>query len=147
MDLERNPVPGSKIPLPLRCRDFDSVTGKRISHDCENAQKAHAAGRFDCANHGTGPGECNRRTFLYPRKTNSKKKFHTHQGIDFFPKKGDDDEKPTPVPIISVTGGEVCCVLEWDKTSAGYGNVIAVYDSTRDMTFWYAHCAKVLLRK
>jgi hypothetical protein len=147
MNIERNPVPGSKIPPPLRCKDFDPVTGKRIGFACEQEQREAPVGKFNCTNKGGDLGKCNRRTFLYPR-SRRKHGFHTHQGIDFYPpkkkEKGADANKP--VPILSVTDGQVCCVLEWDGESSGYGNVIAVFNGRLGMTFWYAHCTKTHLR-
>jgi len=143
MAIERNPVPGSKLPPSLRCKDFDPVTGARIGFVCEEEQRSAPLGKFDCTNKGDGPGRCSRKTFLYPR-SRKKRGFHTHQGIDFFPKR-EDVEAGLPIPILSVTDGHVCCVLEWDGESNGYGNVIAVYDGER--TFWYAHCAKTLFHE
>jgi Peptidase family M23 len=143
MAIERNPVPGSTIPEPLRCKDFDPVTGKRKGFECESEQKDHASGKFDCTNKGRAIGKCDRRTFLYPR-SRKKRGFHTHQGIDFFPDL-EQLRSGLPIPILSVTAGKVCRVLEWDGESSGYGNVIAVFDGER--TFWYAHCAETLLRE
>ncbi|MEM7152516.1 MAG: peptidoglycan DD-metalloendopeptidase family protein [Myxococcota bacterium] len=159
MSFERNPVPGSPPPLPLQCKDFDPITGEQVGSECRKQQQAHhermleldpeerkKLGRFDCTKHGTGRKNCNRRTFLYPRKVNKKGNFHVHQGIDLFP--GPLSEgRPSPDRILSVTSGQVCCVLEWDGVTSGYGNVIAVYNDRLDMTFWYAHCKAVFFKE
>lgn len=124
------------------------MSGKREGPTCRQKQEEHGDGPFYCPNHGLGPRDCNGRTFLYPRKrTNGK--FHTHQGIDFYPDESQEEkDKPKrPVPILAVTGGRVCYLAKWDGTKAGYGNVVGIYNLDLDMTFWYAHCETIFVRK
>lgn len=97
MAIERNPVPGAKIPPPLRCIDLDPTTGTVVGSECASLRAAHeakwkAAGKtkkFDCPNKKKGNGKCSGRTFLYPRKwANESGFFHFHQGIDLFAEHG-----------------------------------------------------------
>ena len=131
MTIERNPVPGAKLPPPLACVDFVSgqecAERRKIGLPVEN-------GFFTCPNRGYGEGKCQVGAFVYPRKKKSEEFFHFHQGIDIAAKKG--------TPIVSVTSGYVVHANEeYHPHFGGYGRVAII--ETAGRFYFYAHCDEI----
>jgi murein DD-endopeptidase MepM/ murein hydrolase activator NlpD len=141
----RNPVPGTIMKRPLPCIDLDPATldpDKLVGSTCRNKYRALPTGvKYKCPN--LGSKGCERGAFLYPRKLTDHY-FHFHQGIDLGQLEPGieppDNYKAQGMPILSVTDGVVTWVQEWDGDSSGYGTAVAIYDSQRELLFWYAHC-------
>jgi len=148
----RNPVPGTLMKQPLRCVDLSQVsldTDALESLECSKRYRSiqtRSQKYLDC------PGNCDRGTFLYPRKLSRHGWFHFHQGIDL----GKLDPKIAAVqnrknakelPILSVCGGRVVHVQQWDGKSDGYGTAVAIFSASRERLYWYAHCFEVLVEK